>query len=367
MKPSPIKSLTLSVALLIGGVGLTYVPLPGQQRTLMVVSGTELQEPLEALEPRFEEEYPDLDLDLIFQGSQDMVNNYIDDRNDFDPTVLIPANGVILEELEERWGAIEGEPAFYESPVPIASTRMVAVVWPERGDVLFPQGEFDWDRIEAAMEAGAWQEIGGDPRWGSFDFVMTDPTRSNSGQLTMALWSQSKLGNLSPQGLGSGEIRDLFDLVNGSVYLPPRSTDVLLREFITRGPNDADVATVYESIALFRWSQSNTTQANPYRIYYLDPTMQTTSTAAIVRREISSGEAEAARQFLDFLLEPDQQAVFVQHGFRAANPAVDLNTVPNSPWSQGIPGAETDPATQIIPLPSQEVTAEIKRLWDRAN
>ncbi len=367
MKPSKVGSLITSLTLLIGGVGLTYAPLPGLRQAVVVVSGTELQEPLEVLAPQFEEAFPDIDLDLIFQGSQDMVNNYIDDRNDFDPTVLIPANGVILEELEQRWGAIHSDPAFYDPPRAIASTRLVAVVWPERGEILFPNGEFEWDRIEAAMEARSWSGIGGESRWGSFDFLMTDPTRSNSGQLTMALWSQSKLGTLSPQRLESSEIQDLFDLVQGSVYLPPRSTDVLLREFITRGPNDADVATVYESIALFRWSQSKATQSDPYRIYYLDPTMETTSTAAIVRREISQGEADAARQLLDFLLDPDQQAVFVQHGFRAANPEVDLNTIPNSPWNQGIPGAEVDPSSQRIPLPSQEITAEIKRLWDRAD
>ena len=367
MKPGKVGSLLTSLALLIGGVGFTYAPLPGLQQTVVVVSGTELEEPLEALESRFEEAFPDIDLDLIFQGSQDMINNYIDDRNDFNPTVLIPANGVILEDLEQRWGAIHSDPAFSDPPRSIASTRLVAVAWPQRGEILFPSGEFDWDQIEAAMESGSWSRIGGESRWGSFDFVMTDPTRSNSGQLTMALWSQSQLGNLSPQRLGSPEIQDLFDRVKGSVYLPPRSTDVLLREFITRGPNDADVATVYESIALFRWSQSSATQSDPYRIYYLNPTMETTSTAAIVQREVSPGEAEAARQFIDFLLDPEQQAVFVQHGFRAANPAVDLNTVPNSPWSQGIPGAEVDPRGQMIPLPSQEVTAEIKRLWDRAD
>lgn len=366
MKSKRVGSLVSSLAFLIGGVGLTYAPLPITQTTLVVVSGTELQEPLEALELRFEEEFPGIQLDLIFQGSQDMINNYIDDQNDFDPAILIPANGVILEELEQRWGSIESEPAFYDPPRAIASTMLVAVAWPERGDILFPQGQFEWDRIETAMESGSWSQIGGESRWGSFDFVMTDPTRSNSGQLTMALWAQSKLGNPSPQDFGSAEVQELFDLVKGSVYLPPRSTDVLLREFITRGPNDADVATVYESIALFRWSQSNATQTDPYRIYYLDPTMQTTSTAAIVRRQIDRGEVKSARQFLDFLLDSEQQAIFVQHGFRAANPEVDLTTVPNSPWSQEIPGAETDPTAQMISLPSQAITAEIKRSWARS-
>ncbi|MCY7392534.1 MAG: extracellular solute-binding protein, partial [Leptolyngbyaceae cyanobacterium CAN_BIN12] len=116
-----------------------------------------------------------------------------------------------------------------------------------------------------------------------------------------------------------------------------------------------------------RWQQSATTQGKPYQIYYLNPTMATTSTAAIVQRDVDSGKANAAKQFLDFLTQPEQQAIFVQHGFRPVNAAVDLQSVPNSPWRQNIPGSEVKPTTQIIPLPDAPVIEEIQRLWERSN
>lgn len=359
----------ISLAIIAASAGLAFAPLPGVNQTITIVSGSELQEPLKLLETRFEQQNPSIQINLEFQGSQDIVNKYIDDNNDFEPTVLIPANGQLLEELSQRWQAQYGNEPFYEPPQPIAKTMLVAVSWPERAQALFPSGEFQWQQLEDAMTNSDWGKIGGNAAWGSFDFVTTDPTRSNSGQLTMSLWSQSEANsnNLNTADFSKNNIQTLFGLVKRSVYQPPRSTDILLQEFITRGPNDADIATVYESIALHRWEQSSKTQGKPYRILYLDPTIETVSTAVIVRRDVSGGEAKAARTFIDFLIAPEQQAVFVQHGFRPMNTKVDINSVANSPWGKNIPGAMTEPTGQVSAPPDRSVVEEVIRQWQRAN
>ena len=184
----------------------------------------------------------------------------------------------------------------------------------------------------------------------------------------MSLWSQSKTGgNLNLSTFNNTAVESLFGLVKRSVYQPPRSTDILLEEFIAKGANDADVATVYESIALHRWSQARKTQGKPYQIYYLNPTIETVSTAAIVKRDVNQGTAKAAQKFLDFLTEKQQQAVFVQYGFRPANNSVDLKTVPNSPWNQNIPGAEVNLSVKKSSPPDTKIFGEIQRLWERAN
>lgn len=362
------KNLFISLGISIFSVALVIAPIPGLSQKIFIVTGTELQEPLQALQEKFKQTHPNIQLELKFQGSQDIVNRYIDNKNDFTPTVLIPANAESLKELQTRWQSQNGGDAFYEQPKAIAKTMLVGISWSERGKVLFPNGRFDWNRIEQAMQAGNWQAIGGNPSWGSFDFVTTDPTRSNSGQLTLALWAQSKLGT-SPTAtnLNSPNISTLFGLVKRSVYQPPSSTDTLLKEFITRGENDADVGIVYESVVLYRWQQSATTQGKPYQIYYFSPTIETVSTAAIAKRNIDNSQAEAARKFIDFLAQPEQQAVFVQYGFRPVANNLDLKTVPNSPWNQNIPGAEVKPNVDAIASPNNEILSEIKRLWERAN
>ena len=192
------RRLFTSVTIVLASLGLAYAPIPGLQQTLIVVSGTELQEPLTKLKQRFEAEHNSIRLDLKFQGSQDIINNYIDDKNDFKPTILIPAEGELLQELSDRWQAQADGTPFYEDPQPIAKTRLVAIAWPQRGQILFSKGKFQWPRLEQALMTGSWSALGGPQDWGSFDWVMTDPTRSNSGQLTLSLWAQQKLGGGGP-------------------------------------------------------------------------------------------------------------------------------------------------------------------------
>ena len=351
-------SILVSLGIALASIGLAYAPIPGVRQTVVIVSGTELKEPLEELEAKFERDNSNVDLQLEFQGSQDIANNYIDRQNDFQPNILIPANGETLTELASRWKAQNNSEAFYTEPTAIAKTVLVAIAWQERGEILFPGDRFSWSRIEQAMQQNSWSQIGGQADWGSFDFVTTNPTRSNSGQLALSLWLQSENYDLA-----STQAESLVSLVKQSVYQPPRSTDILLQEFITRGANDGDVAIVYESIALHRWSQAKTTQGQPYRIYYPDNTIETVATAAVTK-DSDKNIAKIADRFIKYLTQPEQQAVFVKYGFRPVVSNLDLRSISDSPWSQDIPGAKLD-LTQVQQPPDAQNIAEIQRLWTR--
>ncbi|MEN9215965.1 MAG: substrate-binding domain-containing protein [Gloeomargarita sp. HHBFW_bins_162] len=361
------RRTVLSLGIMAAGLAVGLAPLPGERRTLVVVAGTELRQSLEALKPRFEQAQPGITLDLHFQGSSELARNYLDDKfSEFTPTILIPANQEILEKLAQDWRVRENSEPFYGEPQPLAKTLMVGIAWPERGKVLFPQGRFDWNRLEQALRGRQWAAIGGQANWGSFDFRMTDPLRSNSGQLTLTLWARHVLGEeLTVSNLNSEAITRLFRLIHESVYRPPRSTDILLQEFISQGANEGDVAVVYESIALSRWPQAQVSQPPGYRIYYLSPTVETVSTAAIVKRNVSPSLARTAQRFLDFVTAVEQQKILVQQGFRPVI-NLDLATVPASPWGQGIPGVEVAPAVQPLPMPKVEILTEIQKQWQRA-
>jgi ABC-type molybdate transport system substrate-binding protein len=367
-KQLPWRSLSLSIAMIAVALGLAYAPIPATQHSVIVVSGSELQEPLQKIMQQFQQQHPETQLTLKTQGSLDMVNQFIDRKNDFEPTILIPANGELLKDLEARWKTQNSSAAFYDTPLPIAKTRLVAIAWTERGKALFPDGKFRWERIEQAMQSQNWGRFGGNAAWGSFDFKMTDPARSNSGQLTLGLWLESKLkqSTLSTADLSTPVAQSLVSLVKRSVYQPPRSSDVLLQEFVAKGANEADIATDYESIALYRWTQSKTSQSQPYQIYDLSPTVETTLTAAIARRNVDEGTAKAAQTFLNALTQPAYQSILVQYGFRPINSSVQVETVAGSPWQQNTPGAQAKPATAAIAPPPLQTLQEIGRLWERA-
>ncbi|APB35293.1 hypothetical protein GlitD10_2948 [Gloeomargarita lithophora Alchichica-D10] len=361
------RRTVLSLGIMAAGLVVGLAPAPGSARTVVVVAGTELRQALLALKLRFEQSQPGVRLDLRFQGSQELANNYLDDQfRDFTPTILIPANGEILAKLAQDWRLRYNSEPFYAPPQAIAKTFLVGIVWPERAKVLFPQGRFDWGRVEQAMRGRQWSALGGPANWGSFDFKMTDPLRSNSGQLTLALWARQVLGEEpNANNLNTERVKALFTLIRQLVYEPPVSTDTLLEVFIAQGANEGDVAVVYESIALSRWPQARVSQKQGYQINYLSPTMETVSTAGVVRRHVSAALARSAQQFLDFVTAPDQQKILVQQGFRPVV-GLDLTTVAESPWNQGIPGVQVSPSVERLPTPSVAVLQEIQKQWQRS-
>jgi ABC-type molybdate transport system substrate-binding protein len=358
----------ISLGIIFASLGITYLlPIFGLKNTVTIVSGTELKEVLEEMEKKFEEENPYINLQLKFEGSQDIINNYTEEKNDFKPTILIPANSELITELETKLKAQGKTDIFYDTPTAIAKTMLVAIAWEERGKVLFPDNKFSWQKLETALQTKNWDKLGGKKEWGSFDFITTDPTRSNSGQLTLSLWAKNQLNqnNLTVNDINKPEIEQLFKLIKNSVYQPPRSTDILLQEFIARGKNDADVATVYESIALYRWLQAQENQKQGYQIYYPNPTMETTIMGAIVKKNVSKSEAKAGRKFMEFLTENEQQIIFAKYGLRPII-NLDLKSLSNTPWNQNIPGVEINPAININSSPNSDVINEIQKIWFRS-
>jgi hypothetical protein len=327
------------LSLAIGGLALTMAaaPLPGLRRPLLVSIGSELEESLRRLEPVFERREGAIDLRWQVQGSQDMVSNNLEPRPDR-PRVLIPANQQLLDQFEVRATAM-GQPApFSGRPTPIARSLLVAVAWPERAARLFPDGRFSWNRLREAVAAGEWAAVGAPAAWGSFDLRATDPLRSNSGQLLLALWRRG------PRDDGS------IAVLRRAIYRPARSTDILLREFISGGPNDGDLALVYEAGALQRVPQAAQRWPGGYRLLVPDPTMEVALAAAVLRGQASGREGDGER-LVAFLRGTEGQELLRSVGFRDAS---------------GRGGSPEGQRARRLPLPSPAEREELLRLWQRA-
>ncbi|MEA5390800.1 substrate-binding domain-containing protein [Cyanobium gracile UHCC 0139] len=336
------------LSLLIAGASLALAtaPLPGLRRPLVVAVGSELAGAMAELEPLFERRHGAIDLAWRVQGSQDMVNRAREEGPER-PRVLIPANRDLLGQLAAELRSQGGAPAFLQAPVPVARTLLVAVAWPERLQRLFPDGRFSWPLLRRAAGAGQWGALGGPEGWGSFDLRSSDPMRSNSGQLTLALWCRD--GNGDGRG-AAGAGGDCAAALRRAVYRPARSTDILLQEFISGGPNEGDLALVYEASALARLGEAGRQRPGGYVLLFPDPTIETVLAAAVLRGE-AAGRAEDGERLVAFLLSPKGQAVLTRLGFRAAD------------GSGGSPAAR---GVKRLPPPSPEQREELLRLWQQA-
>ncbi len=337
----------LSILILLGSIVLAYAPLPISKTKISILVGTELVEPITELVKNFRQENPNIEIGIETQGSQDIINNFLDKKTT--PTILIPANGETLKELETRYRSQYQKSPFAEKPQALSKTIIVAIAWQERAKILFPNGKFDWQKLATAIKIRSWQKIGDRANWGSFDLVLTDPTRSNSSQLALSLWANSTTGKTGLEAILSPQWQQLSDAIGNAVYQPPRSTDILLQEFISRGANDGDVALVYESIAIHRWSNDR-----PYQIFYPNPTIETVAEAAIVSEEKS--EIKAAQEFLAY--SQQHQEILLKFGFRSPNKTIDDPT-----WTKNIPGVQLNPAITVERPPDAATLLEIQKTW----
>ena len=347
--PSPILSAwlpavsvitrrrALSLGIAAAALALASAPVPGLRRPLLVAVGSELEQPLQQLEPLFERRHPGIDLRWQVQGAQDMVNQNLEGSRDR-ARVLIPSNREQLRAFQAALAA-QGEPApFSGEPQPIARTLLAAVVWPDRGARLFPDGRFSWARLKQAAAAGQWSALGGPEAWGSVDLRTTDPLRSNSGQLTLALWSRDLPGAAS------------VAVLKRAVYRPARSTDILLREFISGGRNDGDIAMVYEAAALMRSAEAQQRWPGGYRLMVPDPTIEMVLAAAVLRGEATGRQADGER-FVGFLAGAEAQAVLRTLGYR------DLDGRGGSPAADRV---------RRLPPPDRAQLDDLLRLWQQA-
>lgn len=327
----------LSLAIAAGALALASPLLPGPRQTLLVAVGSELEVAMGRLEPLFERRHPGIDLRWQVQGAQDMIHRQLEAGAER-ARVLIPANRDLLQAYAAARSAQGDDQPFQTPPRPIARTLLLAVAWPQRSAVLFRNGRFSWPELRRAAAAGQWAALGGPAPWGSFDLRITDPLRSNSGQLVLALWSRDQPGQATVTAL------------KRAVFRPARSTDILLREFISGGPNDGDVALVYESTALLRRDEATRRWPGGYRLLAPDPTIEMVLAAAVLRGE-AQGSGSAAERFVRFLGGSEGQAVLRGAGFRGPN---------------GEGGSADADGVRRLPSPSRPELDELLRQWQQA-
>jgi ABC-type molybdate transport system substrate-binding protein len=328
----------LSLAIAAGSLALASPLLRGPRQALLVAVGSELEVAMGRIEPLFEHRHPAIDLRWQVQGAQDMVNRQLDAGPER-AKVLIPSNRDLLQAFAAARAAQGDNQPFQAQPRPIARTLLMAVAWPERATALFRGGRFSWSELLRATAAGQWSALGGPAQWGSIDLRITDPLRSNSGQLVLALWVRDQPGQAAVTAL------------KRAVFRPARSTDILLREFISGGPNEGDVALVYESTALLRRDEAARRWPGGYRLLAPDPTIEMVLAAAVLRGE-AQGSGSAAERFVTFLTSSEGQAVLRGAGFRG-------------PAGEG--GSREADGVRRLPSPGRAELEELLRQWQQSS
>ncbi len=248
--------------------------------------------------------------------------------------VWSPASSAYRDLFEQEWRASHRNNPIAASEN-LALTPMVFVMWRDRRDAYIKKyARVSFKTIGQAMqEPTGWQSIAGQPGWGRFKFGHTEPTRSNSGLLTLVLMAYefvNKERGLTLEDVTQEHFLDWLRSFEQGVARPggslTHSTGTLMREMVLRGPSQYDCLLVYENLAI-DYLLSARDRWGELHVDYPEPNMWNEHPYYILDVPWSkAAERAAAADFLSFLMSGPIQRRALAHGFRPGNPDISVRS-----------------------------------------
>jgi len=246
--------------------------------------------------------------------------------------VWSPASSAYRDLFEQEWRARHKNKPIVMTDN-LALTPMVFVMWQDRRDAFIKKyAKVNFETIGQAMqEPGGWETIAAQPAWGRFKFGHTEPSRSNSGLLTLVLMAYEFAGkerSLSLEDVAQQRFLDWLRSFEQAVARPggslTHSTGTLMREMVLRGPSQYDCLLVYENLAI-DYLVSARDRWGELHVDYPEPNMWNEHPYYILDVPWSNqAQRDAAADFLAFLMSEPIQRQALEHGFRPGNPDVSI-------------------------------------------
>ena len=155
----------------------------------------------------------------------------------------------MVSEARQREGR---EPLASASPIRLAGSPLVLVVWQDRADVLAQEcsDDFSW-RCIGRVAGGTWADIGGEPGWGPVKPGHADPSANATGLLVLGQAVSNFVGetDFSTRDLDEDDFLNWFSDLEGAVPNFGRPGSSPLRQMLQFGPAQFDVVGTTEAEA----------------------------------------------------------------------------------------------------------------------
>jgi len=297
----------------------------------------------------------------IPMGSGEAIDEVMEGRRQ--PHLISPASAAFIKlgnaESQSKYGKdlITSTDNLVLSPVVIA-------MWKPMAEALgWGKKPIGWSDILALARNQKGWEAYGYPQWGRFKFGHTHPQFSNSGLISLfaEIYAASgKTAGLTVADVNKPHTADFLSGIENSVVHYGSSTGFFGRQMFSTGPQYLSAAVLYENMVTESYSQNNL----PFpgvAIYPKEGTFWSDHPIGIVERNwVTAEHREAAKTYVQYLLQRPQQEKAIAYGFRPGAVDVPLATPINE--AHGVDPKE--PKT-TLEVPSVPVMDAILGLWQQ--
>jgi len=219
------------------------------------------------------------------------------------------------------------------------------------------------DILSLARNQKGWQAYGF-PQWGQFKFGHTHPQFSNSGLISLfaeVYAASNKTAGLTLADVQKPRTADFVSGIEGSIVHYGSSTGFFGRKMFAAGPQYLSAAVLYENMVIESYDSGDKLAFPVVAIYPKEGTFWSDHPVGIVERDwVTPAHREAAKVYIQYLLQRPQQERAITYGFRPG--AVDVPVTSPIDSAHGVDPKE--PKT-TLEVPSVPVMDAILKLFDQ--
>lgn len=298
---------------------------------------------------------------LMPMGSGEAVEEPLSGR--LQAHLVSPASGAFIKLANAKSQASSGGP-LVESTQDLVLSPVVIAMWKPMAEALgWPSKQVGWsDIIELTKSEQGWAKYNF-PQWGRFKFGHTQPEYSNSGLMAIiaqAYAGAGKTNDLTMQDLQSPAVATLMKEVQAGIVHYGESTGFFGRKMFSSGPEFLSAAVLYESVVIEANEPGKYNLQFPVvAIYPKEGTFWSEHPVGVINKPwVTPEHKEAAKKYIEYLLQRPQQESALKYGFRPSDVSIPLA----APLTPDFGVNPNEPKT-TLQTPSAEVINGTIELW----
>ena len=294
-------------------------------------------------------------------GSGEAIDEVLEGRNQ--PHIISPASSAFIKLGNAQSQGKYGKDLIGSTDNLVLSPVVIAMWKPMAEALGWGKKPIGWSDILALARNQKGWETYGYPQWGRFKFGHTHPQFSNSGLISLfaeVYAASGKTAGLTLADVNKAHTAEFLAGIEKSVVHYGSSTGFFGRQMFAGGPQYLSAAVLYENMVTESYGQSNL--AFPIvAIYPKEGTFWSDHPIGIVERDwVTAQHREAAKTYIQYLLQRPQQEKAISYGFRPG--AVDVPLASPIDEAHGVDPKE--PKT-TLEVPSVPVINAILNLWQQ--
>ena len=297
----------------------------------------------------------------IPMGSGEAIDEVMEGRRQ--PHMISPASSAFIKLGNAQSQSKSGKDLIASTDNLMLSPVVIAMWKPMAEALGWGKKPIGWSDILALARSQKGWETYGYPQWGRFKFGHTHPQFSNSGLIALfaEIYAASgKTAGLTVADVNKPRIADFLSGIEKSVVHYGSSTGFFGRQMFSTGPQYLSAAVLYENMVIESYSQNNL----PFpvvAIYPKEGTFWSDHPIGIVEREwVTPEHREAAKSYIQYLLQRPRQEKAIAYGFRPG--AVDVPLASPIDEAHGVDPKEPKTTLEVPSVPVMDTTLN---LWQQ--